>query len=105
MNYDLQIASFTFSTSEIRLLKQIWRNDYADCASLEEATRRIALNGIKRSIGLRKAFNVLKKMRDAGHTVDEIVQSLKDRELDYEAVINHAKANAKADAEAKDKTK
>ena len=100
MKKEINIASFLFSKDEIKLLKQIWRQDYPDCASLEEVTRRVALKGIKRELGIRKSFNVFKKMRNDGKSLNEIIQILKNREMDWEAIKKQADADGKTEADA-----
>ena len=103
MKQNIQIAPLDFSTTEAKLLKQIWREDYPDCASIEEVTRRLALKGISSALRMRATFNIFRKMRNAGQSWEEIAQTLEKRGLDWEAVKKQIQADVKPEAKTKPK--
>ena len=104
----ISISALSFSNSDVKLLNQVWRQEYNDCASIEEVARRLALNGIQRILRIYKSFNFYKKMRESGLSPDEVQQLLKKKKLDGdnakllydEQEKAKAKAEAKAEAEA-----
>jgi hypothetical protein len=74
------IDAINVTLSDEKLLTQIWRDEYPDCASLEEVLRRLLLQKVKKEVKIRSAFNMYKKMRKNAEP-EEIFKQLKEKKL------------------------
>jgi len=92
------IAPINLTRSEEKLLNQIWRDEYPDCATLEEMLRRFLLQKVRREVKIRSAFNIYKKMRRNSEP-EEIFARLRKDDLP-EDVIRAKMAKDKEEKEA-----
>ena len=96
MNKSISIAALTFSTKDTKVLEQIWREQFPDCASLEEVTRRLALKGVLKELAIQRSFNVYRKMRKTKN-IDEILQILRDKDMHWETVKKQAESQVEGE--------
>jgi len=96
MNKSISIAALTFSTKDAKVLEQIWREQFPDCSSLEEVTRRLALKGVIKELAIQRSFNVYRKMRKTKN-IDEILQILRDKNMDWETVKKQTESQVESE--------
>ena len=93
-----QIDSINVTLSDEKLLNQIWRDVYPDCASLEEVIRRLLLQKIRKEVKIRSAFNIYKKMRKNAKP-EEIFEKLKKKKLPDDSVKKQMEEDKKQEEE------
>ena len=96
MKKSIKIGTLNFTQTEMKFLNQLWREDYSDCASIEEVVRRIAFKGTLKAIRIKKAFNIYWKRRKAGKSSNQIIEELKKRKMEYESVKKHSEKENEA---------
>ena len=96
-----QIDSINVTLSDEKLLNQIWRDVYPDCASLEEVLRRLLLQKVRKEVKIRSAFNLYKKMRSNSEP-EEIFKQLKEKKLPEKLVKKQMKEDKKSAAGSED---
>ncbi len=71
-----KVGDIALTNDDVKLLNQIWRNEYPDCVTFEEMIRRLAIQIILQECKNRKSLNLYKRWNEKKESFQQFIARL-----------------------------